>query len=60
MDLATPEPYTLDGELYPATDHFEIEAGPEINFLVPALQFNAEDANLRYTQAGPWGMRFLL
>lgn len=60
MDLESPEPYTLDGELYPATDHFEIEAGPEISFLVPALQYNAEDANLRYTQAGPWGMRFLL
>lgn len=60
IDLDTPEPFTLDGELYPATDHFEVTSGPEINFLVPALQFHAEDENLRYSQAGPWGMRFLL
>ena len=36
-DLEHPEPYTLDGELYPATDHFELEAGPELEFVVPAL-----------------------
>lgn len=60
IDLEKPEPYTLDGELYPPTDHFEITSGPEISFLVPALQFNAEDENLRYSQAGPWVMRYLL
>lgn len=60
IDLAHPETYTLDGELYDPCDHFEIDSGPEIQFLVPALQFSAEDENLRYSQAGPWGMRFLL
>lgn len=60
IELATPEAYTLDGELYDPVDRFDIEAGPEIDFLVPALQFNAEDENLRYAQAGPWSMRFLL
>lgn len=60
LDFETPESFTLDGELYPETTHFEIEAGPEIQFVVPALQLNAEDKKLRYTQTGPWGMRFLL
>lgn len=60
LELEREEPYTLDGELYPATSRFEIESGPEINFVVPALQFNAEDKNLRYSQCGPWSMRYLL
>ena len=60
LDFEKPESFTLDGELYPETTHFEIEAGPEIPFVVPALQLNAEDNKLRYSQTGPWGMRFLL
>ena len=60
VKLPSPESYTLDGELYDPVDHFDIESGPEIDFLVPALQFSAEDENLRYAQAGPWSMRFLL
>ncbi len=60
LDLETPESFTLDGDLYPETKHFEISPGPEIRFVVPALQFNAEDKKLRYEQIGPWGMRFLL
>lgn len=60
IGLDRPEPYTLDGELYPAVTQFDIEPGPEINFLVPGLSLNAEDENLRYSQAGPWAMRFLL
>ncbi|MBQ9396654.1 MAG: hypothetical protein IJU23_14210 [Proteobacteria bacterium] len=60
IDLDKPEAYTLDGELYPETTHFEIEAGPEIQFVVPALQSKAEDSHLRYSQTGPWSMRFLL
>ena len=60
IDLDEPETYTLDGELYPAEKHFEITSGPEIDFVVPALQFNAEDEDLRYSQVGPWSMRFLL
>ncbi|MBO4351279.1 MAG: NAD(+)/NADH kinase [Proteobacteria bacterium] len=60
LDLEHPEAYTLDGELYPATDHFEIESGPELEFVIPALQHRAEDSKLRYAQAGPWAMRFLL
>ena len=60
IDLEQPESYTLDGDLYPETTHFEVEAGPELEFVVPSLQFKAEDARLRYGQAGPWGMRFLL
>lgn len=60
IDLEEPESYTLDGDLYPATKHFEVEAGPELEFVVPSLQFKAEDDRLRYGQAGPWGMRFLL
>lgn len=60
IDLEEPETYTLDGELYPATTHFEVEPGPELEFVVPSLQFKAEDDRLRYGQAGPWGMRFLL
>ena len=60
IDLDSPESYTLDGDLYPAETHFEIEAGPELNFVVPALQYKAEDENLRYSQIGPWSMRFLL
>lgn len=60
LDFEKPESYTLDGELYPETTHFEVDAGPEISFVIPALQINAEDKKLRYTQTGPWGMRFLL
>ena len=60
LDLERPESYTLDGELYPATDHFEVEAGPELEFVIPALQHRTEDSHLRYGQAGPWAMRFLL
>ncbi len=60
IDLGKPEPYTLDGELYEPVDHFDIKAGPEVDFLVPALQFAAEDENLRYSKAGPWKMRYLL
>lgn len=58
--LAKPEIYTLDGELYDPVDHFEIKAGPVIDFLVPALQFAGEDENLRYSKVGPWSMRYLL
>lgn len=60
MDIDNPEPYTLDGELYDPTTHFEIESGPEIDFVVPALEMHAQDENLRYSQCGPWSMRFLL
>lgn len=60
LDFEKPESFTLDGELYPETTHFEIDAGPEISFVVPALQLNAEDNKLRYSKTGPWGMRFLL
>ena len=60
LDLDAPETYTLDGELYPAESHFDITSGPEIEFVVPALSFKAEDEDLRYSQVGPWSMRFLL
>ncbi len=60
IELTAPEAYTLDGELYDPTDRFDIASAPEIDFLVPALHFGAEDENLRYAQAGPWGMRFLI
>ena len=60
MDINEPEAFTLDGELYDPTTHFEIESGPEISFVVPALHYNTEDENLRYSQCGPWSMRFLL
>ncbi|MCL2326378.1 MAG: hypothetical protein FWC40_07800 [Proteobacteria bacterium] len=60
IELSKPEPYTLDGELYDPTTHFEVTAGPEVKFLVPALQPEAEEDDLRYEKAGPWSMRFLL
>ena len=60
LDLEREEPYTLDGDLYPATNHFEVECGPEIQFVIPALQSHAEDKHLRYSQCGPWSMRYLL
>ena len=60
VDLAEPEPYTLDGELYEPVSRFEIKSGPEVEFVVPALQFAAEDENLRYSKVGPWKMRYLL
>lgn len=60
IQLAKPEIYTLDGELYDPIDHFEIKAGPVIDFLVPALQFAGEDENLSYSKVGPWSMRYLL
>lgn len=60
LELEHPEPYTLDGELYEPTDRFEITKGPELSFLIPALQMRVQDINLRYDMAGPWSMRFLL
>lgn len=60
LELGHSEPYTLDGELYEPTDRFEISKGPELSFLIPALQTRVQDVNLRYDTAGPWSMRFLL
>lgn len=60
IDLEQPEAFTLDGELYDPTTHFEVESGPEISFVVPALHYHTEDEKLRYSQCGPWSMRFLL
>lgn len=60
IQLAKPEFYTLDGELYDPVDRFELKAGPVIDFLVPALRFAGEDENLRYSKVGPWSMRYLL
>ena len=54
-----PEPYTLDGEVYDATDRFEISAGPELKFVVPGLKLR-RDPHIRTTEAGPWSMRYLL
>ncbi len=60
IQLGAPEPYTLDGELYDPIDHFDISTGPDLDFLVPALQVSGEDKHHRYTNAGPWAMRYLL
>ncbi len=59
LDLDRPEIYTLDGELYPPTDHFSVTAGPELKFVVPGLRLR-KNRRLRTTQAGPWAMRYLI
>jgi diacylglycerol kinase family enzyme len=35
VGLTDPLPYTVDGDLFPATAALEIEAGPELHFLIP-------------------------
>jgi diacylglycerol kinase family enzyme len=35
IGLAEPLPYTVDGDLFPATPALEIEAGPMLHFLIP-------------------------
>jgi diacylglycerol kinase family enzyme len=60
LRLDHPESYTLDGELYPATDHFTITAGPELRFVVPGLKLFRADPRLRWGEIGPWDLRFLI
>jgi diacylglycerol kinase family enzyme len=60
LRLEHPEPYTLDGEVYPPTDHFTITAGPELRFVVPGLRLLRADPRLRWGEIGPWGLRFLI
>ena len=60
LRLEHPEPYTLDGDLYPPTDHFAISAGPELRFVVPGLRLLRADPRLRWGEIGPWDLRFLI
>ncbi len=58
--LDKPEPYTLDGDVYDPTDHFVIEAGPEIDFVVPGLKILPGDSRVRSGKIGPWDMQFIV
>lgn len=60
LTLENPEVYTLDGEVYPATRHFSISAGPELRFVVPGFRFRRIDRRLRTDRIGPWEMRYLV
>jgi diacylglycerol kinase family enzyme len=33
--FSQPRPYTIDGDMYPATDRFEIEIGPRLSVIIP-------------------------
>ena len=54
------EPYTLDGEVYEAKDHFVLTAGPELDFVVPGFKIGHGDKKIRHGKAGPWGMRYFV
>ncbi|MBM4321077.1 MAG: hypothetical protein FJ125_14275 [Deltaproteobacteria bacterium] len=60
LKLDRPEPYTLDGEIYPPTDTFSISAGPELRFVVPGLRLRHPDSRIRCSEVGPWEMRFFV
>ncbi|MBN2725683.1 MAG: hypothetical protein JXR95_16585 [Deltaproteobacteria bacterium] len=58
LDLEFPEPYTLDGDLYPSEKSFRIEAGPELRFVIPSLGSMDRNINARSEKIGPWGQIF--
>ena len=60
LRLEQPEPYTLDGEVYPPTDRFTISAGPELRFVVPGFRLRPGNSRTRRGEVGPWEMRFFV
>lgn len=60
IELEEPEVYTLDGDLYEPTNRFEITHGPELEFIIPNLTRMRRKPHLRYSEIGPWSMRYLL
>ncbi len=60
LTLERPEPWVLDGEIYPPESHFVIRPGPELRFVVPGFSFWRRNRQVRWDQCGPWGMRFFV
>jgi diacylglycerol kinase family enzyme len=58
FNLDSPEPYTLDGELYPPEKTFVISPGPELKFVIPRLRPLKRVQKVRSETIGPWGRCF--
>lgn len=58
IKLDSPEPYTLDGEIYDGADHFRLEPGPELEFIIPRLTPLERAKKIRSRKIGPWGRSF--
>ncbi len=60
MQLETPEPFTLDGDLYNPVTEFRIGVGPELRFVVPGLSRMDPAVEARSGKIGPWGSNFMV
>ncbi|MBU1221921.1 hypothetical protein KKF34_11015 [Myxococcota bacterium] len=58
LELETPEPCTLDGDLYEPELVFDIKPGPELRFVVPSITNFDRNINARSEKTGPWGRVF--
>jgi len=58
--LDTPEPFTLDGDLYNPVTEFNISAGPELSFVVPGVSRLDPAVEARAEKIGPWGSNFFV
>ncbi len=60
MKLETPEPFTLDGDLYDPVSEFDLSAGPELSFVVPGMVRMDPAVEARASRIGPWGSSFIV
>lgn len=60
MKLETPEPFTLDGDLYDPISEFHLSAGPELRFVVPGVVRMDPAVEARSEKIGPWGSNFIV
>lgn len=60
LHLNQPEPWVLDGEIYPPEADFVVRPGPELRFVVPGSTLLRRNRRVRWEQCGPWGMRFFV
>ncbi|MDA3862561.1 MAG: diacylglycerol kinase family protein [Deltaproteobacteria bacterium] len=58
LKLKEPEPYTLDGDLYPPHSNFIIKPGPELKFVIPGISKFDRKIRVRSGKTGPWGRSF--
>ena len=60
MLLDTPEPFTLDGDLYNPVAEYNISPGPELDFVVPGVTRLDPAVEARAGKIGPWGSNFIV
>ena len=60
MILETPEPFTLDGDLYNPVTEFNLGVGPELSFVVPGVTRLDPAVEARAGRIGPWGSNFIV